>query len=88
MVVLPVSMVDEIKTLPIEKANPTVAHAHNLLGSYTKMDLIFHSDLHFRMIKTRLTPMLASLTGLVEKEVKVKLSNHFPSSQEWTAMRP
>ncbi|KAL8861936.1 MAG: hypothetical protein Q9178_001806 [Gyalolechia marmorata] len=88
MVVLPVSMVDEIKALPIEKANPTVAHAHNLLGSYTKMDLILHSNLHFRMIQTRLTPMLGSLTGPMENEVKFALNEHFPSSEEWTKMKP
>ncbi|KAL8917290.1 MAG: hypothetical protein Q9172_005916 [Xanthocarpia lactea] len=88
MVVLPVSMVDEIKALPIEKANPTVAHAHNLLGSYTKMDLILHSNLHFRMIQTRLTPMLGSLTGPMEDEVKFALNEQFPSSEEWTKMKP
>ncbi|KAL8941827.1 MAG: hypothetical protein Q9216_002027 [Gyalolechia sp. 2 TL-2023] len=81
-------MVDEIRALPIEKANPTVAHAHNLLGSYTKMDLILRSNLHFRMIQTRLTPMLGSLTGPMENEVKYALDHHFPSSQSWTAIKP
>ena len=88
MVVLPVSMVEEIRALPIETANPTVAHAHNLLGSYTKMNLILRSNLHFRMIQTKLTPMLGSLTGPMEEEVKFGLDNHFPRSEEWTTIKP
>ena len=50
IVVLPVSIVDELRTLPPEVSNPTMAHAHNLLGPYTEMDLILRSNLHFRMI--------------------------------------
>lgn len=88
MVVLPVSMVEEIRALPTEIANPTVAHAHNLLGSYTKMNLILRSNLHFRMIQTKLTPMLGSLTGPMEEEVKFGLDSHFPRSEEWTMIKP
>ena len=88
MVVLPVSMVEEIRALPITTANPTVAHAHNLLGSYTKMNLILRSNLHFRMIQTKLTPMLGSLTRPMEEEVKFAMDNHFPRSEEWTMIKP
>ena len=88
MVVLPVSMVEEIRAIPIETASPTVVHAHNLLGSYTKMNLILRSNLHFRMIQTKLTPMLGSLTGPMEEEVNFSLDSHFPRSEEWTTIKP
>lgn len=88
MVVLPVSMVEEIRTLPSSIANPTVAHAHNLLGSYTKMDLILRSNLHFRMIQTKLTPSLGSLTRPMEEEVKFAVDNHVPNSEDWVPIKP
>ena len=89
MVVLPVSMVEEIRALPSNIANPTSAHAHNLLGYYTKMDLILRSDLHFRMIQTKLTPALGSLTGPMEEEVKHAMDLHFPKSDDdWVTIKP
>ena len=88
MVVLPVSMVEEVRMLPSTVANPTIAHAHNLLGRYTEMDLILRSDLHFRMIQTKLTPALGSLTGPMEEEVKYAMEHHFPKSDGWTVIKP
>ncbi len=88
MVVLPVSMVEEIRALPSSIANPTVAHAHNLLGSYTRMNLILRSNLHFRMIQTKLTPNLGSLTHPMEEEVKFAMDNHFPQCDDWTTIKP
>lgn len=81
-------MVEEVRALPISTANPTVAHAHNLLGSYTKMNLILRSNLHFRMIQTKLTPMLGLLTGPMEEEVNFAMNNHFHRSEEWTTIKP
>lgn len=88
MVVLPVSMVEEIRALPITTANPTVAYAHNVLRSYTKMNLILRSNLHFRTIQTKLTPMLGSLTRPMEEEVKFAMDKHFQQSEEWTMIKP
>lgn len=48
MIVLSVHYIDEINELPIAVANPTMAHAHNLFGQYTGMDLILRSNLHFQ----------------------------------------
>lgn len=89
MVVLPVSMVEEIRALPASIANPTVAHAHNLLGPYTEMNLILRSDLHFRTIQTRLTPHLGSLTAPMEEEVDYALRNSFPRcDDDWITIKP
>ena len=81
-------MVEDIKALPTTIANPTVAHAHSLLGSYTKMNLILRSYLHFRMIQTKLTPMLGSLTVPMEEEAKFAIDPYFPQSEEWITIKP
>ena len=88
MVVLPASMVEEIRVLPSSIANPTVAHAHNLLGAYTRMDLILRSNLHFRMIQSKLTPSLGSLTGPMEEEVRFAVASHLPECGDWVAIKP
>ncbi|KAI0472506.1 cytochrome P450 [Xylaria cf. heliscus] len=89
IVILPHSSVDEIGSLPCEVANPTIAHAHNLLGKYTKMDLILRSDLHFRMIQTKLTPKLGSLTGPMQDEVRWATTHAIPDCEDkWIKVKP
>ena len=87
MVILPGSAVDEIRALPREVSNPTVAHAHNLLGEFTKMDLILRSDLHFRMIQTKINPNLGALTKPMEEEVRWAMK-HLPKCDTWTEIKP
>ena len=89
MVVLPVSMVEEIRALPSNIANPTSALAHNLLGYYTKMDQLLGDDLLFCMVQTKLTPALGSLTVSMESEVKYAIDNHFPKlDEDWVTIKP
>lgn len=88
MIILPGSAVDEIRALPREIANPTEAHAHNLLGQYTKMDLILRSDLHFRMIQSKLTPNLGALTGPMEEEVTWAMQRMPKCQGEWVKIHP
>jgi hypothetical protein len=88
MVILPGSAVEEIRALPREVANPTVAHAHNLLGNFTRMDLILRSDLHFRMIQTKVTPNLGALSGPMEDEVKWAMHAFPKCKDEWAVIKP
>ena len=88
MVILPGSAVEEIRVLPRDVANPTVAHAHNLLGNFTKMDLILRSDLHFRMIQSKITPNLGSLTAPMEEEVRWAMKHLPDSKSQWTIIKP
>ncbi|MCJ1330545.1 hypothetical protein MMC10_007230 [Thelotrema lepadinum] len=88
MVILPASAVEEIRALPREVANPTIAHAHNLLGNFTKMDLILRSDLHFRMIQTKVTPNLGALTGPMEEEIRWAMQRFPDCKDKWTMIKP
>jgi hypothetical protein len=88
MIVLPPHYIDEINELPIAVANPTRAHAHNLFGQYTGMDLILRSNLHFRMIQTKLTPHLGQMTGPMQEELDNAMKVEFPEAKEWTSFEP
>ena len=88
MIVLPRSAVEEIRALSREIANPTIAHAHNLLGNYTKMDLILRSDLHFRTIQSKITPNLGSLTGPMEEEVAWAMQRFPRCKDKWIVIHP
>jgi hypothetical protein len=43
------------------------------------MNIILDSNLHFRVIQTKLTPHLASLTDGMQEEIEFALKNDFPS---------
>ncbi|MCJ1245735.1 hypothetical protein MMC30_002939 [Trapelia coarctata] len=89
IVVLPVKYVDEIRSLPNEIANPTLAHAHNLLGRHTDMDIILRSNLHFRMIQAKLTPSLGALTQPMQDELNYAMEQDFPAcDDEWVTIQP
>jgi ent-kaurene oxidase len=77
-VVLPPKFVEEIRAMPNELANPTSAHSHNLLGKHTNMDIIMKSNLHFRMIQSKLTPALASLAAPIQDELNYAVQRELP----------
>ena len=89
MIVLPVSYIDELNTLPPSVANPTGAHVHNLFGGYTGVDLLLHNDLHYRTIQKKLTPNLGAVTRPMEEELVSTLEQDFPDCDErWVAFKP
>lgn len=90
MIVLPNKHVEEIRMLPIEVASPKEAHVHNLLGWLTKMDIIMGSDLHFRIIQNKITPMLANLADPMQDELSYSLEHDFPRCEgdDWLTFRP
>ena len=52
------------------------------------MNLILHSDLHFRMIQGKLTPSLGSLTEPMEDEVRFAIANYIPECEDWVTIKP
>ena len=56
-----------------------MAHAHNLLGQHTDMNIILSSDLHFRMIQSKVTPNLGSLSEPMQEELTFAIENDFPA---------
>ncbi|KAL8665789.1 MAG: hypothetical protein Q9202_001911 [Teloschistes flavicans] len=88
IVVLPAKYVEELRTIPNSIANPTMAHAHNLLGRHTDMNIILTSDLHFRMIQSKVTPNLGSLSEPMQEELMFAIENDFPACDDWVPIRP
>ena len=81
MLVLPSKYVNEIRMLPSAVASPTVAHAHNLMGGHTNMDIILRNNLHFRTLQLKLTPNLNSLTAPMREELDYAIEKELPDCQ-------
>ena len=80
MLVLPATYVNELRALPNTVASPTVAHAHNLMGGHTNMNIILKNNLHFRTLQLKLTPNLNSLAGPMQEELDYAITKEFPSA--------
>lgn len=81
MLVLPPKYVDELRVLPASVASPTVAHAHNLMGSHTNMNIILRNNLHFRTLVEKLTPNLNSLTAPMQDELNYAIERDLPACE-------
>ena len=78
MLVLPPKYVNDLRMLPSVVASPTVAHAHNLMGSHTNMNIILRNNLHFRTLQLKLTPNLSSLTEPMKDELEYAVQKEMP----------
>lgn len=81
MLVLPPKYVNDMRMLPPSIASPTVAHAHNLMGSHTNMNIILRNDLHFRTLQLKLTPNLGSLTNPMKDELDYAIQKDMPARE-------
>ena len=81
MLVLPSKYVNDLRILPSTIASPTIAHVHNLMGSYTNMNIILRNNLHFRALQLKLTPNLNNLTGPMLDEIDHAIQKEMPDSQ-------
>ena len=78
MLVLPPKYVNELRVLPSSIASPTVAHAHNLMGAHTNMNIILRNNLHIQTLQLKLTPNLASLIGPMKNEIDYAIRKELP----------
>lgn len=81
MLVLPPKYVNDMRVLPPSIASPTVAHAHNLMGSHTNMNIILRNNLHFRTLQLKLTPNLGSLTDPMKDELDYAIQKDMPACE-------
>ncbi|KAF7864081.1 hypothetical protein EAF04_007046 [Stromatinia cepivora] len=89
MIVLPSKHVDEFSVLPTSVANPTKAHIHNLLGSYTGLSFLRTNNLHHRTVQTKLTPNLNAVTKPIEDELVAYISSEMPNCEnKWLPFNP
>ena len=88
IIILPNSLLDELSALPPTIASPNGALEHDLLGSYTGLNLILESRLHHSIVQRKLTPRLGVLTPRLESEVKAAFEDYFPTCDDWTEFTP
>lgn len=82
--VLPHRYVEELRGLPASKVSSPQALYNKGLGSYTGLEVIVESHLHFQAIQGHLTPNLASALGIVLDELQDALKTVLPDcSDEW-----
>lgn len=82
--VLPHRYVEELRGLPASKVSSPQALYNKGLGSYTGLEVIVESHLHFQAIQGHLTPNLASALGIVLDELQDALKTVLPEcSNEW-----
>lgn len=81
MIALPSKYVNELRSLPHYIASPTLAHAYNLSGSSTNMNIILKSDLHIRAIQEGLTPNLNKLTIPIMDELDHAIQTELPGCE-------
>ena len=81
MLVLPAKYVNEIRMLSSTTASPTVAHAHNLMGAHTNMNIILRNNLHFRTLQLKLNPNLNSLTKPMQEEMSYAIEQELPACE-------
>ena len=87
MLVLPSKYVNEMRMLPSTIASPTIAHAHNLMGSHTNMNIILRNNLHFRTLQLKLTPNLRFLTTPMQEELDYAIEKELPDCQGTHSLR-
>ncbi|KAF2641486.1 cytochrome P450 monooxygenase-like protein [Massarina eburnea CBS 473.64] len=88
MLVLPSQYVEELRSLPSQVASPTVAHAFNLSGGHTNMNIILKNNLHFRTLQEKLTPNLSRLTRPMQDELNYACKIDLPECEDWVAIKP
>ncbi|KAK8123379.1 hypothetical protein PG999_003297 [Apiospora kogelbergensis] len=90
IVILPASLLEELSVLPSNVASPHGALEHDLLGSYTGLNLILESRIHHSIVQRKLTPRLSLLTPALEAELRFALQESFPKLQHdnWAEFQP
>ncbi|KUI56676.1 Ent-kaurene oxidase [Cytospora mali] len=88
VLVLPLSLLEEVSRLPSNIAESTAALERDLVGSFTGVDLILESRLHHSIVQRKLTPRLPLLLPRMEEAVTMAFTNHLPQGEEWTEFQP
>ncbi|KAL8882447.1 MAG: hypothetical protein Q9198_000561 [Flavoplaca austrocitrina] len=78
IIVISNKYVDEIRSLPTDVLSPIQAHVDNLLGKYSTTDILLESDLHTRMLQTKLTPNIGTFIPAMKEELQLALKGEFP----------
>ncbi|KAI1761977.1 cytochrome P450 [Hypoxylon sp. FL1150] len=88
IVLLPHCLLEELAGLPATVASPHGALEHDLLGTYTGLNVILDSRLHHSIVQRKLTPRLNLITPRLEKEINWQVKVLAPSGGEWAEFQP
>ncbi|KAL9097267.1 MAG: hypothetical protein Q9165_000694 [Trypethelium subeluteriae] len=89
MLILSSKYVPELQSLSERLASPTAAHAFNLSGKWTNMNIILKNDMHFRTLQQKLTPNLNFLAPIMRDELNYAIVKDLPKCDEdWVAIKP
>lgn len=70
--------VDELRNMPDRQISATKAHVANLLGRYSTTRILLESDLHTRVLQTKLTPNIAVVMPAMKDELDFALNTEVP----------
>ncbi|KAI1355958.1 cytochrome P450 [Xylaria sp. FL0043] len=84
VVILPLSLLEELSALPPTIANPQAALEHDLLGQFTGLNLIIENRLHHIIVQRKLTPRIPLLVPRIESSIAQATEELLPQSEEWS----
>lgn len=82
VIVLPNKYVEELRNIPNERLNAILALVENSEGAFALTDVLATSNLHTRVIQTRLTPKLGALVPSVYQELEIALKMEIPRCED------
>ncbi|KAF3062408.1 Ent-kaurene oxidase [Daldinia childiae] len=88
VLLLPLSVLEELSNLPASVASPNTALEHDLLGNYTGLSLILESRAHHSIVQRRVTPRLGLMTPRLEVEIHNACDESLTKSHEWVEFQP
>ncbi|OTB17447.1 hypothetical protein K445DRAFT_310865 [Daldinia sp. EC12] len=88
VLLLPLSVLEELSAIPAAVASPNAALEHDLLGHNTGLNLILESRAHHSIVQRRLTPRLGLITPRLEEEIHEACNESLTESQEWVEFQP
>ncbi|GBF67140.1 ent-kaurene oxidase P450 [Trichophyton mentagrophytes] len=74
--------VDELRNLPEEELSGIEAHIRNLLGSISTTHVMLETNLHTRVLQTKLTPALGLIFDDMKDELNFALETELPECKD------
>ncbi|RWA10589.1 hypothetical protein EKO27_g4511 [Xylaria grammica] len=87
VVVLPLSLLEELSALPVTIANPQAALERDLLGHFTGLNLIIENRLHHIIVQRKLTPRIPLLIPRIESSIAQATAELLPQTEEWSEIQ-
>lgn len=87
VLVVPNKYIDDLRNISDDRLNAILALVQNAEGAFALTDVLATSNLHTRVIQTRLTPKLGVLVPSIRKELDVAFQKELPGcSNAWVSL--